>query len=400
MSGKVSRRGVFGYAGAAGLGGAAGVLGGKAWGEASHEPERSSSPVGQTYPAHGEHQAGIFTAKPAFGELVAFDLLDATNREALGRLMRVWSSDIAALMAGRPAAGDTAPDLAQGGVSLTILVGLGPKIFDLDGLAPKRPAGFQEIPAMRHDRLQERWCGGDLLVWASADDALSVAHATRRLISDAAPFATPRWSQEGSWRPVDATGAAVTGRNLFGQVDGTANPTGDLLKAAVISDDGWLAGGTQLVIRRIEMNLDTWDEATRARQEASIGRDLAVGAPLTGTNEHDDLDLEATVDGAPVIPANAHARLSHPSQNSERRMLRRGLNYTHTEWTGDAQVRTSGLIFTAFVANLANQFIPVQRKLDLEDALNEWTTAIGSAVFVIPPGFSEGSHLASGLLTE
>lgn len=407
MSSKMSRRGVFGYASTAGISAAAGVITGRAaagvggHGHHSHSPEvAAASAVGHTYAAHGEHQAGIFTPKPAAGELVAFDLLPSTDVAALARLMRVWSTDIAALMAGRPAAGDSAPDMAQAGVSLTILVGLGPGIFDLDGLNARRPAGFQTIPPMDHDRLEERWSGGDLLIWVSADDAVSVAHAARHMITDASPFATPRWRQRGSWRPVDATGAPVTGRNLFGQVDGTANPSGDPALAAVLSQDDWLSGGTQLVIRRIEMNLSTWDEVTRDRQEAAIGRDLAHGAPLTGGAEHDDLDLSAVgEDGLPVIAVNAHARLSHPTQNSDRRMLRRGLNYTHEEWV-DGQLRTtSGLIFTAFQASIADQFIPVQRKLDLEDALNEWTTAIGSAVFAIPRGFHADGWLAQELLS-
>lgn len=400
---QLPRRSVFGYASSAGIGGAAGLIAGRAWGGAGqHHDAATSTPtsaVGQTYSAYGPQQSGIFTAKPANGELIAFDLLSATDKEALARLMRVWSTDIAALMQGRPAAGDASPDTAQAGVSLTALVGFGPKVFDLPGLAAKRPAGFQEIPAMKHDKLQQRWSGGDLLVWISADDALSVAHAARRLVTDAAPFATVRWRQEGFWRPVDAQGAPTTGRNLFGQVDGSANPTGDLLKQAVLSQDDWLSGGTQLVVRRIEMNLDTWDKATRSKQEATIGRDLATGAPLSGGAEKDDLDL-AALDGQgnPVIAANAHARLAHPTQNSDRRMLRRGLNYTYTEWADGKQTQSSGLIFTAFQASIADQFIPVQRKLDLEDALNEWTTAIGSAVFVIPPGFQESGWIGEGLL--
>ena len=57
--------------------------------------------------------------------------------------------------------------------------------------------------------LQQRWSGGDLLVWISADDATTTAHAARRLTADAGPFATSRWVQGGSWRPVDAEGNPV-----------------------------------------------------------------------------------------------------------------------------------------------------------------------------------------------
>nr|WP_073186715.1 Dyp-type peroxidase [Tessaracoccus bendigoensis] len=395
----ISRRGLFGYAGAAGVGGAAGIVGGRAWGLSdAPTPEPPNRVLGQDYSPYGAQQAGIFTPQSQVAELVAFDLLPATDASALGRLMRVWTGDIAALMSGRPAAGDFAPELAQANVSLTALVGFGPGVFELEGLGPSLPAGFQEIPAMTHDRLEDRWNGGDLLIWVTADDATSVSHAVRRLVSDARPFASRRWTQRGFWRPTDASGAAVTGRNLFGQVDGSANPKGDVLEETVLSTDGWLAGGTQLVVRRIEMNLDTWDEATRDRQEASMGRRLSDGAPLTGESEGDDLDLAATADGSTVIALDAHARLAHPSQNRERRMLRRGLNYTHETVVDGAPVDTSGLIFCAFQANIADQFIPVQRSLDQADALNEWTTAIGSAVFVIPPGFSEGGYVGETLL--
>ncbi len=391
----VSRRHMFGYAGAATLGGTAGLVGGRLL-----AADASQDVVQQDHPAHGAHQAGIATRTQAVGELIAFDLLPGTDRAALGRLMRVWSSDISALTAGRPAPGDATPDLAQASVSMTILVGLGPRVFDLDGLQANRPAGFQEIPPMDHDALDERWSGGDLLAWVSADDATSVAHAARRLTVDAAPFASPRWTQRGSWRSAGPDGQPVTGRNLFGQVDGTGNPTDDALSAAVFSTDGWLTGGTQLVVRRIEMDLGTWDDLTRDRQERSMGRTLATGAPLTGGEEHTPMDLSATADGAPVIPLDAHARLAHPSQNSGRTMLRRGLNYTHEEWIDGRQVATAGLIFSAFQASIADQFIPVQRTLDQSDALNEWTTAIGSAVFAVPPGFGPDGWIAEGLLGD
>lgn len=394
----VSRRGLFGYAGATGVGAAAGFAGGWA-AKPAPEPERHQV-LNQRYSAFGEHQPGILAPTAAANQLIALDLLPGTDAAALGRLMRVWSPVIDALMSGRPAAGDTLPDMAQEAVSLSVLVGYGPHVFELPGLEAHRPAGFQDIPPMTHDRLDERWTGGDLLLWISADDGTSVDYAARRLVADAAPFARRRWTQAGSWRGFDGEGKAVTGRNLFGQVDGSANPDGDTLAETLWSTDGWLIGGTQLVVRRIEMNLDTWDELTRDRQEAAIGRDLPVGAPLTGEREEDELDLEAAVDGVPVIALDAHARRSHPDQNNGRRMMRRGVNYTHEEWVDGELRSTAGLVFCAFQASIADQFIPVQRTLDELDALNEWTTAIGSAVFAIPPGIQEGGWIGEGLLSS
>lgn len=394
--GNLKRRSLFGYAGAAGVGAAAGIVGGRA----SASPQGPHNlPVGegvsrQRYDAFGTHQSGILTPAPAVHRLVALDLGSETDADALGRLLRVWSASIAALMAGNPAPGDATPDLAQGGVSLTITVGLGPGVFRLPGLERKRPAGFQDIPPMDHDQLMERWTGGDLLVMVQADDETSVAHASRRMIVDARPFAQPRWIQNGSWRGVDPEGRPVTGRNLFGQVDGSRNPESEDLDQVVWSSDGWLANGTQLVVRRIEMDLDDWDTVIRDRQEASMGRALVDGAPLTGGAESDDLDLEATLDGAPAVALDAHARRAHPSGNRGRQMLRRSVNYTHID---DAGSETAGLLFMALQSSIAEQFIPVQQTLDASDALNEWTHAIGSAVFVLPPGFTADRPLAAGL---
>ncbi|WP_297750897.1 Dyp-type peroxidase [uncultured Tessaracoccus sp.] len=390
MSG-VSRRGM--------LGAGAGAVAGLGLAASMHfandtTPQRSKAEAvtGQTYSPFAEHQAGIITPVPAAAELIAFDLKPDVDKAALGRMMRVWSTDISALMRGVPLAGDTLPDMAAQHVSLSVLVGFGPKVFTLDGLHDKLPAGFQEIPPMRHDKLDDAYCGGDLLLWISADDFTSVAYAKRRLTHDAEPWASVRWAQQGSWRATGPDGEPITGRNLFGQVDGTANATGALADGTLWSDEGWLAGGTQLVVRRIEMDLPEWDKLTRNQMEQTIGRDLATGAPLSGGTEFTPMDFMARrpEDGGLAIAEDAHAKLAHPSQNNGRRMHRRGLNYS--DHTG------TGLIFNAFQANIAKQFIPIQRVLDDADALNEWTTTVGSAVFVIPPGMREGGWLAQELL--
>jgi dye decolorizing peroxidase len=400
----VGRRRLLGYAGAAG----AGLAGGAAlgWGTAAALPvpapaESAAAPevIRQTYSPHEVHQAGITTPTPAVTRLVAFTLRELAV-QPLTRLLKLWSADIEALMAGRPVLGDPTPELAQPGVSLSVTVGFGPRVFELPGLAAAAPDGFLDVPPMQHDRLQARWCGGDLVVLVAADDQTTVEYATRRLVRDARTFATPAWEQTGSWRGTSG-GRAVTGRNLFGQVDGTGNPSGELLEATLWPTDppAWFVGGTTLVVRRIEMDLDFWDRTTRERQEKVIGRRLADGAPLTGQAEHDALDLAAKdAAGAPVIPADAHARRSHPDENNGRRILRRGLNYSHTEVVDGVPVTTSGLVFCSFQASIARQFVPVQTRIDTLDALNDWTHAIGSAVFALPGGFAEGDWIARTLL--
>lgn len=395
-----TRRHLLGYAGAGGLGLVAGGAAGVALARNEGPATGADPTVPTTVSPYGQHQPGVTAPTARANRLVAMDLRADVDRPALARLMRLWSGTLAALTQGRPAPGDTAPDLAQANTDLTVTVGWGRSLFERTGLVSARPAALAEVPAFTHDRLEERWSGGDLLLMVGAAEDTTVNHALRRLLLDAEPFATQRWEQEGSWRGLDAQQSPHTGRNLFGQVDGTGNLQVDdpLFDPTVwAKTPGWFAGGTTVVVRRIRMDLDLWDTLTRAEQEGVVGRDLAVGAPLTGTAETDVPDLDARDEqGRPVIAANAHVRLSHPTTNGGARILRRGLNYT----TYDARTgrREAGLVFCSFQADIDSQFTRIQRRLDQGDALNEWTTAIGSAAFAILPGFTEGGFLGDRLL--
>ena len=187
-------------------------------------------------------------------------------------------------------------------------------------------------------------------------------------------------------------------RNLFGQVDETVNPAPDSddFTRVVWATSGWLANGTSMVVRRVSMNLDTWDELDRPAREQSVGRTLDTGAPLTGTREHDEPDFAAvTPIGFPVIPEFSHMRRAR-SDSAEERIFRRSYNYDDTPLPG--QISNAGLIFASFQADVARQFIPIQRRLDELDLLNQWTTPIGSAVFAIPPGCAKGGYIGETLL--
>ncbi|WP_370038888.1 Dyp-type peroxidase [Nocardioides sp.] len=398
---RISRRGLLGYAGTTGLGAAAGAgLVVAAGGDSPAPAVPGPQAPGATVSPWGAHQPGVAQHPPAVTEVVALDLRDEVDREALGRLMRVWTGDVEALTSGRGAPGDPAPWLSAPAADLTITVGVGP-----GPLGPERfgqgPTGFAEIPPMTHDRLEERWSGGDLCVTVAGRDGTTVAHAVRRMVADAEPFARLRWRQVGSWNGTDPEGRPQTGRNLFGQVDGSGNPRPgtELFDSTVWIREGRWAGATTMVLRRIRMDLDTWDELTRDEQERSVGRRLTDGAPLTGEEELDDLDLTAESQGRLVVPRDAHSRRSHPSLHGGRRIFRKGANYTREVDTPRGARVESGLLFASYQADLSDQFVPLQRSLDELDQLNEWTTAIGSAVFVVLPGFEDGSWLGESLLT-
>ena len=347
-------------------------------------------------PFYGIHQAGIDTDAQAHGTFVALDLHQDVDRDGLRRLMHIVTDDAARLTQGNAALADSEPELAHVPARLTVTFAFGPGF--VARAARRGPAWLAPLPAFTIDRLQPEYSDGDLLLQIAGDDPLSVAHATRMLVKDARSFASVRWVQHGFRQAYGSVAPGTTMRNLFGQVDGTSNPipgTTDFDRV-VWSTGGWLAGGTGMVVRRIRMNLDTWDKLDRPGREQSVGRTLATGAPLTGVDEHDEPDFAATTAiGFPVIPEFSHLRRAR-SENTSERIFRRAYNYDVPPAAG--QVSESGLVFVSFQADVEAQFTPLQRRLDELDLLNEWTVPIGSAVFAVPPGCAEGGYIGETLL--
>ena len=77
------------------------------------------------------------------------------------------------------------------------------------------------------------------------------------------------------------------------------------------------------------------------------------------------------------------------------RFLRRP--YSYDDAPQGNEVSNSGLIFVAYAADVAAQFVPVQQRLAESDLLNLWTTPIGSAVFAVLPGALAGESLGEKL---
>ncbi|MCN9243811.1 Dyp-type peroxidase [Streptomyces sp. RY43-2] len=355
----------------------------------------------QKVPFHGRHQAGIATPAQAHGVFLGFELARTVDRAALGRMMRLLTDDAVRLTRGQAALADTEAELAALPARLTVTFGFGPGLFKAAGLDDQRPASLTPLPRFPIDRLQDRWSGGDLLIQICADDPLTVAHAQRMLTKDARTFARLRWAQRGFRRGRGVQNDGVTQHNLMGQLDGTANPPpgGDIFAKSVWTDSGpaWLrGGGTTLVLRRIRMELETWDAADTKAKEFTVGRRLGSGAPLTGTVEADAPDFEAKDKlGFPVISEFAHIRRAHVTDD-RMRIFRRPYNYDDAP-AADGRPDT-GLLFASFQRDIGEQFLPIQRRLAASDLLNQWTTPIGSAVFAVPPGCAPGGWIGESLL--
>ena len=352
---------------------------------------------GESLSCHGAHQAGVATVPAAHVRYVSYALHADTDRAGIARLFRILTDDVEGLVSGGAPLADSEPELAARPARLTVTVGVGRGLVDRVDPA-LRPPWLGDLPAFARDALDGRHDGGDLLILVQADDPLPVAHAARMLDRDIRGFATRIWTQQG-FRP--ARGAEASGstmRNLMGQVDGTINPRPDDADFdGLVWIDGtesdaapWLAGGTALVLRRIRMELDTWDRVDRPGRELALGRRMADGAPLTGGTERTPIDFEQRNPvGLPVVPSYAHVRRAHSTDPNER-IVRRAANYDDgTE---------AGLLFGCFQRDPARQFVPIQRRLDELDLLNEWVVHTGSAVFAILPGFRSGDTLGAALM--
>jgi dye decolorizing peroxidase len=401
----LSRRQVLGTAGATGLVlGAAGAAAGYAAAPSQATPLASLG--AEQVPFHGKHQPGITTPMQARGHLVAFDLAAGAGRKEAAALLRRWSETARRLMAGEPATQDDT-DVARdaGPSSLTVTFGFGHSFFARTGLEGRRPVALDPLPDFSSDRLDKTRSNGDLWVQIGANDALVAFHALRAIQKDARGAARVRWQMNGFNRSPGATAHPMTTRNLMGQVDGTRNPKPtepDFEQRIFVPESGpdhpaWMAGGSYAVVRRIRMLLDDWERLSLKEQEAVIGRRKSDGAPLSGGGEMTEMDLQKTdAAGDPLVPVNAHARITRPDQNGGAAMLRRPFSY-HDGFDADG-TPDAGLLFICWQADPLRGFVTVQRKLDRGDALSRFVRHEASGLFAVPGGAAEGEYVGQALL--
>ncbi|MEQ6902317.1 iron uptake transporter deferrochelatase/peroxidase subunit [Nocardioides sp. YIM 152588] len=415
---RLSRRGLLGGGVAA-----AGLAGAYTAGRVtSPETASASSTAVPSYPFHGTRQAGIVT--PAQDRL-HFAALDLTtdDRDEVIDLLRRWTEAAARMTQGGYAGpvgavegsvnappDDTGEAIGLPPSRLTITFGFGPGMFrdergrDRFGIADRRPAALDPLPTFSADVLDERRTGGDLCIQACADDPQVAVHAIRNLVRMGFGRTTVRWSQLGFGRTSTTSVSQDTPRNLFGFKDGTANVKAEEAEALdehVWVDGGddpaaaWLAGGSYLVTRRINMTIEIWDRQSLEAQEEFVGRTKGSGAPLSGGEEFTEPDFDMPGSDGPIIPTDAHVRVVHPTQFGGARMLRRGYNFV--DGSNDLGGLDAGLFFIAYVRDPRTHFIPQQRAMAANDALMEYLRFTGQGIFAVPPGVAEGEYVGQAL---
>lgn len=408
----------------------AGAAGAFAAGRTSAQPGADDTAVtaanngGQqtTYAFRGAHQAGIVTPAQDRLHFAAFDVV-TDDREELVELLRRWTVAAEQMTSGEPAGAgaiggdvrlppdDTGEALDLPASGLTITFGFGPSLFrDAEGkdrfkIADRQPAALRELPHFPSDVLDPAHSGGDLCIQVCADDPQVAVHAVRNLARIGFGTVSVRWSQLGFGRTSTTSTSQSTPRNLFGFKDGTANVKAE--ESAALdehvwvgeADDAgaaWLAGGSYLVARRINMTIEVWDRQPLGDQEMFVGRTKGTGAPLSGGEEMTEPDFDTPgSNDQPVIPVDAHIRVVHPTAHGGARMLRRGYNFV--DGSNALGGLDAGLFFIAYVRNPETHFTPVQLAMSKNDALAEYLKFTGSALFAIPPGVASGEHVGQAL---
>ena len=382
--------------------------------EASGPDLPATTTPAAAYPFFGAHQGGVSTPLQGHLHFAAFDVAGthpATSSAccAIGRPPRRASPRAADPPGGGPAAAPTrrAATRARPGPA-----GQRPDRDDrLRAVALRarrrrpirarrpRPAELEPLPSFDGDALEPAWSDGDLGVQVCADDPQVAVHAIRNLARIAGGRAAIRWSQMGFSRVPHEHRRTRDAAQPVGFKDGTNNILG--ANEAVVeqhvwlpstSVPAWLAGGTYLVVRRSRSGSmrginSPWTSSRARRPDEGIGGPLSGGDEFTARISRHASAARTRSIARPMCDWRIR-RATHI------RILRRGYNYVDGT---DAEGRLdAGLLFMSYQRS-PDQFSTIQRALG-RVRLNPFIRHVGSAIFAIPPGPSEGGFVGETLL--
>ncbi|WP_435918718.1 iron uptake transporter deferrochelatase/peroxidase subunit [Macrococcus capreoli] len=357
---------------------------------------------------YGKYQSGIISDVQKHVYFVVLEL-HSTEVNEVKEMFKQWTAHSIKLMNGdliAPLTNNTMlPTIDTGeakgldAARLTLTYGVSPTFFDKLKITEKRPKDLKDLPHFPKDQLDDKFTGGDIVIQACSDDPQVNFHAIRNLIRASSGIVTMKWAQTGFNSFEEKDGKVQTPRNLFSFKDGTGNPKAheqDALDQYIFSNSGWEKNGSYLVVRKIQMHLETWDRTALEDQEATFGRHRDSGAPLGKKNEFDTVNIEEKdKEGNYVIPEDSHV---HLAKKAKTKMLRRSFSYTNgvNEQTGAFD---AGLIFVSYQKS-PEQFTRIQNMLGRIDRMNEYITHRGSGVFLVFPGIKEGGYIGETLFNS
>ncbi|EPL6454414.1 iron uptake transporter deferrochelatase/peroxidase subunit [Providencia rettgeri] len=348
----------------------------------------------------GQHQAGVLTPEQKNASFIAFNIT-TTKLDELQTVFSLLSQRIAYLTQPQQAPStenDKMPP-AESGIlgthlqpdSLTITVALGDSLFDSRfGLGKIKPKQLVEMTSFPNDRLEAKWCGGDIMLQICANSQESVIYALRDILRHISPYSFPLWKMDG-FLPARAIDNHSTAINLFGFKDGTGNASTDdaalmneLIWVSGTNEPTWCDGGTYQAVRLIRFNLEFWDRTPLEDQENDFGRHKVTGAPIGMKQEHDDPAFDKDPHGDRVL-FDSHMRRAEP-RNPERHTAKlRRRSYSYSLGLTDAGALDMGLIFVSYQSNLKTGFIDTQKRLNGEP-LERYIKPFGGGYYFVLPG--------------
>ncbi|RDU68927.1 deferrochelatase/peroxidase EfeB [Helicobacter cholecystus] len=346
------------------------------------------------YPFFGIHQQGITTPAQRHIYFLVADL-HTHSLSDIKEVFKVWTTYASKLTVGQNVAPysknlflptlDTGEADSLNPHNLTLTFGVSPSFFDQLGLKSACPKPLKDLPHFPRDQLRKEFSGGDICIQACADDPQVAFHAVRNLVRIARLKITMKWSQMGfnSYENHD------TPRNLFAFKDGTVNPSANEFDKVVwVKDGSWLDNGTYLVVRRVQMHLETWDRTHLKAQNDTFGRRRDSGAAYGKNEEFEEPNITA-------MPEDSHVFLA---KKAGMQILRRSFSFASGIDSRTGQF-DAGLLFIAFQKD-PMQFITIQNALGNIDKMNEYITHIGSGLFACFGGVSkkDGDYLGKSLL--
>ncbi|UBX49557.1 deferrochelatase/peroxidase EfeB [Providencia alcalifaciens] len=361
----------------------------------------------------GSHQAGVLTPEQKNASFIAFRITSTTLDE-LQTLFTVLTQRIAFLtqvQKSTPNQNDKMPP-AESGIlgtliqpdALSVTVSLGDSLFDSRfGLEKLKPSQLVEMTSFPNDRLEDKWCGGDVVLQICANSQESVIYALRDILRHTSPYCFPLWKIDGFLpsRDIDKRSTPI---NLFGFKDGTGNaPTDDskLMDELIwVTEDSkepaWCVGGTYQAVRLIRFNLEFWDRTPLEDQENDFGRHKATGAPMGMKSEMDDPAFDKDPHGDRVL-FDSHMRRAEPRNPTRYTAKLRRRSYSYSLGLTDNGALDMGLIFVSYQKNLKTGFIDTQKRLNGEP-LERYIKPFGGGYYFVLPGIqSEQDQLAKEL---
>jgi len=205
---------------------------------------------------------------------------------------------------------------------LSILIGYGPKVFNIPGIRKRIPKDFartQFLPSVN---------GNPILDGCGINYAQQTCQDVDASEDIAIQFISP--TQLGSYRAVVETWRHINnltnedqclqftrfftgfqrddGRSWLGFHDEVSNMKDKKERKEAIAinrtsnqlkpEDFWTEGGTYMAFLRTEIDLEAWDRIGRKDQELIIGRDKRTGSPIIGVDEEGEPMRVKGYDGA------------------------------------------------------------------------------------------------------